>query len=107
MSYAIRGNNCNCQTSALTSNAKYIAPFSAVYYDQVTDMWLYPGRTGFTYPYEHSFGPNILKAWKVESDKSKPTRRMVFQSKKDKTIVNTKTTHVRDDFKETKKCPTC
>lgn len=73
MSYAIRGNNCNCSTStAITSNAKYIAPFSGVYYDRVTDMLMYPGRTGFTYPDQHPYEPENLKAWKVGDNNAEP-----------------------------------
>ena len=32
MFYAKRGNNCSSQTSALTSNKKYIIPTNLVYY---------------------------------------------------------------------------
>ena len=52
---------------ALTSNAKYIPPMSKVYYDPWTDMWLYPGYTGFNYPFQHPFGPEVLKAWNLET----------------------------------------
>lgn len=91
MSYHIRGNNCVTVSNALTSNAKYIAPLSNVYYDQWTDMYLYPGYTGFTYPYQHPFGPDILKAWNLE------THRIKFKHQHEKKY------HKR---KETK-CSTC
>ena len=67
MSYATRGNSCDCSSIALTSNAKYIAPMSKVYYDPWTDMWMYPGHTGFTYPFQHPFGPEVLKAWNLDT----------------------------------------
>jgi len=73
MSYAIRGNNCNCSNpTAITSNAKYITPFSDVYYSSTTDMLMYPGRAGFTYPNQHPYGPENLKAWKVGDNNSEP-----------------------------------
>mgnify|MGYP001589233889 CR=1 FL=1 len=79
MSYATRGNSCNCSSIALTSNAKYIPPMSKVYYDRWTDMWLYPGYTGFTYPFQHPFGPEVLKAWNLESPSNlSPGRRIVY-----------------------------
>ncbi len=81
MSYATRGNSCNCSSIALTSNAKYIPPMSKVYYDRWTDMWLYPGYMGFTYPFQHPFGPNVLKAWNLETPSTlSPGRRIVYQS---------------------------
>lgn len=80
MSYATRGNSCNTSSIALTSNAKYLPPLSKVYYDKWTDMWLYPGRTGFTYPFQHPFGPEVLKAWNLEEPSTeKPGRRIVYQ----------------------------
>uniref|UniRef100_A0A6C0LXZ5 Uncharacterized protein n=1 Tax=viral metagenome TaxID=1070528 RepID=A0A6C0LXZ5_9ZZZZ len=102
MSYSIRGNTCNCSSSAITSNAKYISPLSRVYHDKVTDMWLYPRRTGFNYPYQHTFGPNILKSWKVESDKKSPERKILFESKKGKTLSTSSNVG-----SVTNKCPTC
>lgn len=105
MSYAIRGDTCNCSAStAITSNAKYIAPLSNVYYDNVTDMWLYPGRTGFNYPYQHPFGPNVLKAWKVESGKNIPGRKIIFESKKGKTLS---TSSLGSVTSRNRKCATC
>jgi len=81
MSYATRGNSCNCSTNALTSNAKYIPPLSSVYYDPWTDMLMYPGYTGFTYPFQHPFGPDILKAWNLDTHSDhKPGRRVVYYS---------------------------
>ena len=71
MSYATRGNSCNCSSIALTSNAKFIPPLSSVYYDRWTDMWLYPGHTGFTYPFQHPFGPEVLKAWNLDVGSNK------------------------------------
>ena len=94
MSYAIRGNNCNSITPALTSNAKFIPPLSKVYYDPWTDMWLYPGYTGFTYPFQHPFGPEVLKAWNLESPEiltNRPGRRIV-------------TIEQQDEFEKSKKC---
>lgn len=81
MSYSTRGNSCNTSSIALTSNAKFLPPLSNVYYDRWTDMWLYPGRTGFTYPFQHPFGPEVLKAWNLEepSDQS-PGRRILYSS---------------------------
>jgi hypothetical protein len=70
MSYSTLGNSCNSSTNTLTSNAKYIAPLSSVYYDPWTDMLLYPGYTGFTYPFQHPFGPEVLKAWNLEQEKN-------------------------------------
>ena len=79
MSYATRGNSCNTSSIALTSNAKYLPPLSKVYYDRWTDMLLYPGRTGFTYPFQHPFGPEVLKAWNLEDmSNQRPERRIVY-----------------------------
>ncbi len=81
MSYATRGNSCNCSSIALTSNAKYIPPLSNVYYDKWTDMWLYPGSTGFRYPFQHPFGPNVLKAWNLDTQsKAYPGRYIVYKN---------------------------
>ena len=40
--YAKIGNNCSSITSAYTSNAKYIMPYSPVYYMAYTPMMNYP-----------------------------------------------------------------
>ena len=63
--YAQRCNSCSSITPALTSNAKFLPPGNPVYKDAYTDMWLYPGTTGFNYPYKHPFGPDVLKAWNL------------------------------------------
>ena len=41
-----------------------------IYYKKKTDMLIYPGRNGFNYPYQHLYGPNILKAWRLDSPKN-------------------------------------
>lgn len=62
-----RGCDCKCQTIAKTSNEKFIPKMSKVYYDKWTDMLVYPGYTGFDYPFQHPYGPYVLKAWDLES----------------------------------------
>ena len=47
--YAKLGNQCQSQTSALTSNAKYIMPLSSVYYRRETPMMKYPGTADNIY----------------------------------------------------------
>ena len=41
--YSTLGNQCESQTHALTSNAKWIIPLSPVYYKRFTPMMYYPG----------------------------------------------------------------
>jgi hypothetical protein len=102
MSYALRGNSCNCSSIALTSNAKYIPPLSKVYYDRWTDMWLYPGYTGFTYPFQHPFGPEVLKAWNLEMPFNySPGRRIIYQD--GETIVQDTNPDVAQHEKHTHK----
>jgi hypothetical protein len=43
-SYTKLGNSCQSQTHAITSNEKYISPFSSVYYKTYTPMLYYPGH---------------------------------------------------------------
>jgi hypothetical protein len=46
-------------------------------------MWLYPGRTGFTYPFQHPFGPEVLKAWNLDISSNKiPDRQIIYHDKK-------------------------
>ena len=110
MSYATRGNSCNCSSIALTSNAKYIPPMSKVYYDRWTDMWLYPGYTGFTYPFQHPFGPDVLKAWNLETPSlMAPGRHIVYQSD-DATALGSGTSrheHKKPVQQKRKHCPNC
>ena len=95
VSYAIRGDTCNdFTTTAITSNAKYIAPDSDIYLTGVTGMMLYPGRTGFTYPYKN---PKNLKSWKVKSSQEK---QVLFESKKGKTVIDPSSSI-------TEKCASC
>ena len=109
MSYAIRGNSCNCVTSALTSNAKYIPPLSKVYYDRWTDMWLYPGHTGFNYPFQHPFGPEVLKAWNLESPSLvDPGRHFIYEESKDnKHQSHSHHTHEKPIQQKRKNCANC
>jgi len=94
-SYAIRGDTCNdFTTTAITSNAKYINPDSDIYRSGVTDMMLYPGRTGFTYPLKN---PENIKSWKVQSSHEK---QVLFESKKGKTVTD-------NSSSVTDKCSTC
>ena len=93
MSYALRGNSCSCVTPALTSNAKYISPVSSVYFKHWTNMLQYPGYTGFTYPFQHPFGPEVLKAWNLQGmTPSSPGRRLV---------------HANPIQQKRASCPTC
>ena len=111
MSYSTRGNSCNCTSIALTSNAKYIPPMSKVYYDPWTDMWLYPGYTGFTYPFQHPFGPDVLKAWNLET--SLPIvsgRRIVYEKTKQSTKRSNHHHHHEHEKpiqQKLKNCPNC
>ena len=94
-SYAIRGDNCNYSTTtAITSNAKYIAPLSDIYRNKVTNMLLYPGRTGFTYPDNQ---PENLKSWKVEDSHGK---QILFERKKGRTVTS-------PNSDTTSKCSSC
>ena len=49
--YAKLGNQCQSQTSALTSNAKYLMPLSSVYYRRITPMMRYPGEQDYNDKY--------------------------------------------------------
>jgi len=66
-SYAKLGNNCTPQTSALTSNAKYILPFNNVYNKHITQMMVYPD-IDYTYKTEQFFGENLgyIKAYNYQ-----------------------------------------
>jgi hypothetical protein len=63
--YAQRCNSCSPITPALTSNAKFLPPNNPVYDSGYTNMMVYPGTTGFKYPFQHNFGPDVLKAWNL------------------------------------------
>lgn len=67
-SYAKLGNNCTTQTSALTSNAKYILPFNNVYNKYITQMMVYPGMD-YTKS-EQFFGKDLeyIKTYNQELD---------------------------------------
>lgn len=61
--YAKLGNQCQSQTSALTSNAKYIMPLSSVYYRRITPMMRYPGEQDYNdkYNFDKSEKPEDIK----------------------------------------------
>lgn len=66
--YAKRGNKCVSQTCALTSNAKYIIPLSAVYFKPYTHTMAYPGHDSL---YNADTEPEQLKTY--ESNDSIPS----------------------------------
>jgi len=66
--YARRGNRCTSQTCALTSNAKFILPLSAVYFKPWTKMMNYPGHdslytSGTTSVFNDVTEPKHIKAY--------------------------------------------
>jgi hypothetical protein len=67
MSYAQLGTFCYPQGNAITSNHKYISPFSDVYQKYFTQMRKYPGTSGVypaTIPSDiNAHHPEHLKAY--------------------------------------------
>ena len=89
--YCVLRTTCLPSTIAMTSNKKFIAPMSKVYYDKYTQAWTYPSETKYSVKREY---PNSLKAWSTSNAKEQNNKRSKYYNnrhhfnKKDRSCKN-------------------